>query len=168
MTEVETAVSSSIVVDAPVEHAFAVFTEDMGSWWPREHHMLQGQESHMVFEPKKDGRVYELGADGTTCEWSHVRVWEPPRRVVFTWEISPQWSIVSEQAKASEVEVRFTAEADGRTRVDVEHRHLDRHGEGWEGLRDAVGSPEGWPLELRAFSERLAALHEDEKAAKGA
>jgi uncharacterized protein YndB with AHSA1/START domain len=164
MTDVQTAVSSSIVVDAPIDRAFAVFTEDMGSWWPQEHRMLQAQESHMVFEPKQGGRAYEVGADGTECKWASVLVWEPPRRVVFTWEISPQWSLETDQAKASEVEVRFFTETDSRTRVDVEHRHLDRHGEGWESLRDAVGSPEGWPVELRSFAQRLA----ESSVAKGA
>lgn len=157
MTDVGTAVTVSTVVDASVARAFAVFTEDIGGWWPQEHHMLQGQESHMVLEPEVGGRIYERGADGSDCQWSHVLVWEPPNRVVFTWEISPQWSIETDRAKASEVEVRFTAEGEGRTRVDVEHRHLDRHGEGWEGLRDAIGSPGGWPLELRAFEQRLGA-----------
>ena len=115
MTDVQTAVSTSIVVDAPIERAFAVFTEDIGSWWPQEHHMLQGQESHMVLEPKEGGRIYEIGADGSDCKWSHVLVWEPPHRLVFTWELSPQWSLETDIAKASEVEVRFTAEDDGRT-----------------------------------------------------
>ena len=164
MTDVQTAVSSSIVVDAPIDRAFAVFTQDIGSWWPQEHHMLQGQESHMVFEPKVGGLIYELGADGSECKWSHVLVLEPPHRIVFTWEISPQWSLETDRAKASEVEVRFTAESDARTRVDVEHRHLDRHGEGWENLRDAVGSPGGWPVELGAFAHRL----EDERVGREA
>ena len=150
-----TAIHTQIVVDAPIERAFAVFTEDIGSWWPKEHHMLQGQESHMVLEPKKGGRIYEIAADGSECKWSHVSVWEPPERVVFTWELSPQWSVETDVARASEVEVRFTAEAAGRTRVDIDHHDLDRHGEGWEGLRDAIGSPQGWPLELGAFARLL-------------
>jgi uncharacterized protein YndB with AHSA1/START domain len=138
-----------------------VFTEDIGSWWPQEHHMLQGQESHMVLEPKEGGRIYEIGSDGSDCKWSHVLAWEPPHRLVFTWEISPQWSLEPDRAKASEVEVRFTAENAGRTRVDVEHRNLDHHGDGWENLRDAIGSPMGWPLELGAFARRV----ESEKVA---
>jgi uncharacterized protein YndB with AHSA1/START domain len=117
--------------------------------------MLQGQESHMVLEPKEGGRIYEIGSDGSDCKWSHVLAWEPPHRLVFTWEISPQWSLETDRAKASEVEVRFTAENAGRTRVDVEHRNLDRHGDGWENLRDAIGSPGGWPLELGAFARRV-------------
>ena len=111
----------------------------------------------MVLEPEVGGRIYETGADGSDCQWSHILVWEPPHRVVFTWEISPQWSLETDSAKASEVEVRFAAEDDRRTRVDVEHRNLDRHGEGWEGLRDAIASPGGWPLELHAFEQRLGA-----------
>ncbi len=157
MSDVQTTVSVSTVVDAPIERAFIVFTEDIGSWWPQEHHMLQGQESHMVMEPEVGGRIYEKGADGSDCQWSHVLVWEQPHRIVFSWEISPDWSLEPDRAKASEVEVRFTAEADGRTRLDVEHHNLDRHGEGWEGLRDAIASPGGWPLELYAFEQRLGA-----------
>jgi uncharacterized protein YndB with AHSA1/START domain len=164
MADVGTVVATSTVVDAPIERAFAVFTQDIASWWPQEHHILQGQESHMVLEPKVGGQIYEIGADGDDCKWSHVLVWEPPHRVVFTWELSPRWSIETDAAKASEVEVRFTAEDARRTRVDVEHRHLDRHGDGWEGLRDAVGSPEGWPLELRSFAQLVA----QEKVADGA
>lgn len=157
MPDAQTTVTTSIIVDAPIERAFSVFTEDIGSWWPREHHMLQGQESHMVLEPNVGGRIYELGADGSECRWSHVLAWEPPNRLVFTWEISPQWSLETDRAKASEVDVRFTAEGPGRTRVDVEHRHLDHHGDGWEGLRDAIASPGGWPLELHAFTQRIQA-----------
>jgi uncharacterized protein YndB with AHSA1/START domain len=155
MTDVQTAVRSSIVVDAPIDHAFTVYTEDMGSWWPKEHHILQAPLSHMVFEPKVGGHIYDVGTDGTECRWSRVLAYEPPHRVVFSWDISLQWQLETDPAKTSEVEVRFVPEGTGRTRVELEHRHLDRHGEGWEGMRDAVGSSGGWGIGLDNFAQRL-------------
>jgi uncharacterized protein YndB with AHSA1/START domain len=84
-----------------------------------------------------------------------VLAYEPPERLVFTWDISPHWQVESDPQRASEVEVRFIAETPQRTRVELEHRHLDRHGEGWEGLRAGVESAEGWPLYLRRFADLL-------------
>ena len=156
MTDVKTAVGTSIVVDAPVETAFAVFTEDMGSWWPQEHHLLQAPLAKMVFEPKVGGHIYDVATDGSECHWGRVLAYEPPQRLVFSWGVSVQWQLETDPANMSEVEVRFTAEDVGRTRVDVEHSHIDRHGEGWEAMRDAVDSDGGWPLGLRAFAQRIA------------
>ncbi len=164
MTDVQTAVRSSIVVDAPIDRAFAVFTEDMDSWWPPEHHIIEAPLARMVFEPKEGGHIYDVGTDGSECRWARVLAYDPPHRVTFTWDLSPQFTLETDPAKASEVDVRFVAEGAGRTRVDIEHRHLDRHGEGWEGLRDAVGSDGGWPIGLRAFAERL----DKERVAEGA
>jgi hypothetical protein len=86
-----------------------------------------------------------------------VLVYEPPNRFVISWDINTQWELQTDLEKTSEVEVRFAPEGEGRTRVELEHRNLDRHGEGWEGMRDSVGSPEGWPEGLRLFAERLRA-----------
>jgi len=156
MTESQTtAVTTSITVDAPVDVAFTVFTEDMASWWPPEHHILQNPLASMVFEPRAGGRVYDVGEDGTECQWARVLVHEPPHRVVFSWDISLQWQIESDPNRTSEVEVRFIPERSNRTRVELEHRHLDHHGDGWEGMRDAVGSPEGWAIGLQRFARHL-------------
>jgi uncharacterized protein YndB with AHSA1/START domain len=155
MTDTSTSVSTSITVDAPVELAFTVFTEDMASWWPAEHHVLQAPLASMVFEPRAGGRVYDVGEDGSECQWARVLVFEPPHRVVFSWDISLQWQVEQDPARASEVEVRFVAETPVRTRVELEHRHLDRHGDGWENLRDAVRSGGGWDLGLASFSRRM-------------
>jgi uncharacterized protein YndB with AHSA1/START domain len=155
MTDVPTAVGTSIFVDAPVEHAFAVFTGDMDSWWPKEHHILQAPLERMVFEPKAGGHIYDVGTDGSTCRWARVLAYEPPHRIVFSWDINLQWQIETDPAKTSEVEVRFVPEGAARTRVELEHRHLDRVGDGWEGMRDAVGSDVGWNVGLRAFAQRL-------------
>ncbi len=151
-----TTVSTSIVVEAPPEKAFSVFTDDMASWWPPEHHLLQAPLARMVFEPRAGGDVYDVGEDGSQCRWARVLAYDPPRRVVFTWDISPQWQIETDPARTSEVEVRFVPDGELRTWVELEHRHLDRHGEGWEGVRDAVRSSGGWNLGLGRLSDRLA------------
>jgi uncharacterized protein YndB with AHSA1/START domain len=151
-----TTVRSSIVVEAPIERAFSVFTEDFGSFKPREHNMLQVDIAETVFEPRVGGNLYDRGVDGSECRWARVLAYEPPERVVFSWDISPYWQIETDLDKTSEVEVRFIAETPERTRVELEHRNLDRHGDGWEGVREGVGGDEGWPLYLRRFSEVLA------------
>ena len=153
----ETSVQASIVVDAPIERAFDVFTAGIGTWFPPEYNLMQSEIVERVFEPREGGSVYDKGADGSECHWGRVLAYEPPDRVVFSWDISTQWQIESDPEKTSEVDVRFTSEGAERTRVDVEHRNLDRHGEGWEQTRDAVGGEGGWSGCLRAFAERLAA-----------
>jgi uncharacterized protein YndB with AHSA1/START domain len=153
----ETSVRTSIVVDAPIERAFSVFTDDIGSWWNPDHHILKAELAEMVFEPREGGHVYDRGVDGSECRWGRVLAYEPPSRVVFSWDINTQWQLETDLARTSEVEVRFVAEEANRTRVELDHRNLDRHGEGWEQMRDAVGSPEGWPEGLRGFASRLAA-----------
>ncbi len=152
----DTSVQSTITVDAPIERAFTVFTDGMGSWWPREHHILQVDVAEIVFEPRQGGRVYDRGVDGSECHWGRVLAYEPPTRVVFSWDISLQWQLEGDPRRTSDVEVRFVAEGPDRTRVELEHRNLDRHGAGWEQMRDVVGSPDGWGLGLRSFAARLA------------
>jgi len=151
----DTAVRTSIVVEAPPEKAFRVFTEDMGSWWDPDHHILEGELAEMVFEPREGGGIIDRGRDGSECRWARVLAYEPPHRVVISWDITTQWKVETDPEKTSEIEVRFVEEEPGRTRVELEHRHLDRHGEGWEGMRDAVGSPGGWPSGLQRFADRL-------------
>jgi len=150
-----TSVTASITVDATPAQAFETFTNDIGSWWPPEHHLLQGTLERMVFEPRVGGAVYDVATDGSTCRWASVLAYEPPSRVVFSWLVSLAWELESDAARASEVEVRFVPEGKGRTRVELEHRHLDRHGDGWEAMRDAVGSPDGWMKGLRRLAARL-------------
>jgi uncharacterized protein YndB with AHSA1/START domain len=151
----ESSVRTSIVVDAPIERAFSVFTDDIGSWWPPDHHILQGQLAEMVFEPRVGGHVYDRGTDGSECRWARVLAYEPPNRVVFSWDINLQWQIETDPGRTSEIEVRFVAEAPERTRVELEHRHLERHGDGWENMSRAVGSEGGWGRGLRALAARL-------------
>ena len=153
----ETSVRTSIVVNAPIERAFSVFTKDFGAFKPPEHHLLAVDRSETVFELREGGHVYDRGVDGSECHWARVLAYEPPNRVVISWDISPQWQIETDPEKTSEVHVRFVADGPDRTRVNLEHRYLDRHGDGWEPERDAVESDEGWPLYLRRFAGLLAA-----------
>jgi uncharacterized protein YndB with AHSA1/START domain len=138
-----TSIRHEIVVDAPIARAFSVFTGGMGSFKPPEHNMLGVEIAETVFEPRAGGSVYDRGVDGSECHWARVLAYEPPDRVVISWDINPQWQIETDLDKTSEVEVRFIAEAPERTRVELEHRNLDRHGDGWQAVRDGVDGPAG-------------------------
>ena len=151
-----TSVHSAIVVEAPIERAFQVFTQDFDQIKPREHNMLAVDIAETVFEPHAGGRIYDRGVDGSEYQWARVLEFEPPHRVLFSWDLNPQFQIESDPDKTSEVEVRFIAESGQRTRVELEHRNLDRHGHGWEGERDALGSEGGWPLYLQRYAALIA------------
>jgi uncharacterized protein YndB with AHSA1/START domain len=151
----QTSIRTEIVVEAPIERAFRVFSEGFDKIKPRDHNMLEVDIAESVFEPRAGGRVFDRGVDGTECQWARVIAYDPPERLVFTWDISPQWQIETDLARASEVEVRFVPETAERTRVELEHRHLDRHGEGWEGLRESVAGDQGWPLYLGRFADQI-------------
>ena len=152
----ETSVRTAVVVEAPIERAFHVFTEEFGSFRPPEHNLLQVEVAETVFEPRVGGHLYDRGVDGSECRWARVLAYEPPTRVVISWDISLAWQLEADPDRTSEVEITFVEEAPGRTRVLLEHRHLDRHGDGWEQMRDAVASPGGWPQGLERFAARIA------------
>jgi uncharacterized protein YndB with AHSA1/START domain len=154
-TQTQASVRTQVVVDAPIARAFSVFTEQFDRIKPREHNLLGVEIAETVFEPREGGRIFDRGVDGSECHWARVLAYEPPDRIVFSWDISPQWQIETDHAKTSEVEVRFVAETLERTRVELEHRNLDRHGEGWESERDGVASEGGWPLYLQRFAELI-------------
>lgn len=154
-----TAIRSSIVVQAPIERAFRVFTKDFGAFKPPEHNLLSVDIAETVFEPRVGGYLYDRGADGSECRWARVLAYEPPHRVVISWDISPHWQLETDHERTSEVEVRFTPDGPERTRVELEHRNLDRHGEGWQGLRDGVAGGEGWPLYLQRYADVIAGKH---------
>jgi uncharacterized protein YndB with AHSA1/START domain len=156
MTTAETTVRTSIVVEAPIERAFKVFTEDFGRFKPREHNLLGVEIAETIFEPRVGGHLFDRGVDGSECRWARVLAYEPPQRVVISWDIDARWQIETNPARTSEVEVRFVSETPERTRVELEHRHLDRHGDSWESVREGVGGGGGWPLYL----ERYAGLFE--------
>jgi len=148
-------VRTGIVVDAPIDRAFRVFTHNFDRIKPREHNMLEVEIAETVFETHVGGHIDDRGVDGSECRWARVLAYEPPNRVVFSWDISPQWQIEPDPEKTSEVEVRFISETPERTRVELEHRNLDRHGDGWQGERDGVGGEGGWPLYLQRFADLL-------------
>ena len=152
-----TRIRKQVVVEAPIARAFAVFTERLGDYKPAEHNLLQVPIAQTVFEPRVGGHIYDRGTDGSICRWARVLAYQPPARVVFSWDISPHWQLETDPAHSSEVEVRFTAETPHRTRVELEHRNIDRHGPDWQSLSDGVAGDEGWPLYL----ERYAALLTD-------
>lgn len=145
-------VRREIVVDAPRAKAFAVFTERFGDFKPPEHNLRGAPIAETVFEPRVGGHIYDRGTDGSECHWARVLVFEPPERVVFSWDIGPTWQLETDLENASEVEVRFVAESPERTRVELEHRKLDRHGPGWESVADGVGHDQGWPLYLQRYA----------------
>ncbi len=150
-----TSVTTAINVDAPIEHAFQVFTEGIGSWWNPTHHILEAELAEMVFEPYVGGHIIDRGTDGSECRWARVLAYDPPRMVCFSWDISLNWQLETDPAKASEIEVTFTPDGPARTRVVLTHRNLDRHGDGWQGMRAAV--QQGWSLEAFAAAANAAA-----------
>jgi uncharacterized protein YndB with AHSA1/START domain len=156
VAESPTTVRASVVVDAPIEHVFRVFTADMTSWWPRTHHIGAPPMVATILEPRVGGRWYELGDDDSTCEWGIVLAWDPPRHVAVSWHLDGDFRVDRTPGHASRVDVRFHAQADGATLVELEHSGLDRHGTGWERLRDGVSAPGGWSSILGRFAERAA------------
>lgn len=154
MTETSSAtVVRHVVVEAPIERAFGVFTERFGDFKPPEHNLMASPIAMTVFEAKVGGHIYDRAEDGTECRWARILAYEPPNRVVFSWDIGPTWQLEEDPANASEVEVRFVAEGPQRTRVELEHRQIDRHGPGWESVRDGVADDNGWPLYLERYVE---------------
>jgi uncharacterized protein YndB with AHSA1/START domain len=161
MTQAATSavVRKQIVVEAPIERAFGVFTERFGDFKPPEHNLLGADIAATVFEPRVGGHIYDRGVDGSECRWARILAYEPPHRVVFSWDIGPQWQIETDPENTSEVEVHFISETPQRTRVELEHRHLDRHGPGWQGVSQAVNGDAGWPLYLARYGELLSNAH---------
>jgi hypothetical protein len=144
-----TSVTTEIDVEASLDHAFRVFTDHMGTWWNPNHHILDGELAEMIFEPRVGGHIIDRATDGRECAWARVLAYDPPHSVCFSWDINLQWQLETDPSKTSEVEVTFTPDGPTRTHIVLTHRHLDRHGAGWESMREAVSS--GW--NLTAFAE---------------
>ncbi len=151
MTQAPTVVRKQVVVEATPDQAFKLFTERFGDFKPPEHNLLQAPYAETVFEPRVGGTIYDRAVDGSECHWARVLVYEPPARVVFSWDIGPQWQLEPDHENTSEVEVRFIAETPARTRVELEHRNIDRHGPGWPAITDGVDGDDGWPLYLARY-----------------
>lgn len=148
--EADGSVRHERVVDLPQPEAFALFA-DLDRFKPREHNMLDVPIEQTVMEQHPGGAIYDRGVDGTTCQWGRVVSFDPPDRLVFTWDIGPDWRVTSDLSHASEVEVTFTPDGDERTRVTLVHRHIDRHGKAWESLRAGLDAPDGWPIYLSRY-----------------
>lgn len=154
----DTTVRREVTVAADPAKAFALFTERFDDVKPREHTLLEVPLASTTLEPHVDGWIVDRGDDGSECRWARVLTFDPPHRLVFSWRIGPDWQLVADDANASEVEVTFTALATGGTRVVLEHRHLERHGPGWDTLPDALGNANGWPLYLQRFEALAGAV----------
>jgi len=145
------AVRKTVTVNAPIEHAFRVFTEQHGRWWPLDtHHIGKVTAATAVIEPYIGGRWYERGVDGTECVWGSVLAWEPPHRLVLAWQITADWRY--DLTLQTEVEVTFVAEGRGRTRLQLEHRYLDRYRDQAGMMRSIFDSEGGWTGILVRFA----------------
>jgi uncharacterized protein YndB with AHSA1/START domain len=151
------AVRQTINVAATPERAFKVFTEELASWWPKDYSIGETDMDDFVIEPAAGGRWYEVGVDGAECETGRVIAYEPPHRLVLAWHLDADFRFDPDPAHASEVEVRFVADGADRTRVELEHRHFERHGLGAEAVRGAVTTRGGWGLVLAAFMTQFEA-----------
>jgi uncharacterized protein YndB with AHSA1/START domain len=152
MTQTQSAVRLELVVDAPIERAFAVFTERFGDIKPAEHNLLAAPIAETVLEPRVGGHIVDTAMDGTECRWARILAYEPPHRLVFSWDINPRWQLETDPDLTSEVEVRFVADGPERTKVKLEHRNLDRHGTGWESMAEGIEGDQGWPLYLSRYA----------------
>jgi uncharacterized protein YndB with AHSA1/START domain len=148
-------VKRTLHVNVPIEYAFRVLAQKMGSWWPATHHIGKSPFTEVVVEPKAGGRWFERDAFGVECEWGRVLVWEPPKRLVLGWHLQTDWKVDLNPERGSEVAFEFIAEGSESTRIEFEHRHLERHGEGWEKLRDGVDG--GWVEVLGGYEKLLSA-----------
>ncbi len=150
-----TPVEVSTVVEVPIAEAFDVFTRDIESWWPAEHHILLAELAGMDDEPRVGGQIVDRSIDGTECRWANVLAYDPPNRLVISWDITLAWQVETGLARSSKVEVLFTSVGSHRTQVDLVHRHIERHGDGWEHIHSAVGSDEGWLIGIERFARRI-------------
>ncbi len=155
MTEqtTEQTVRRTVTVAVPVQRAFTVFTERFTTWWPETHHIAPVDMAEAVIEPREGGRWYERGVDGSECDWGRVLAWEPPTRLVLSWHLDGEWKFDPDLAKASEVEVRFISEGPATTRVELEHRHFERHGATADSLRTSVSADGGWGTILEGYAK---------------
>jgi uncharacterized protein YndB with AHSA1/START domain len=149
LTITPAAVRRSILVQATPARAFELFTIGMGRWWPANHTIGKSPQAAVVMEPRVGGRWYERGADGSECDWGRVLAWEPPGRVLLAWQLDGTW--LYDPAFVTELEIRFVAEGEG-TRVELEHRNLERFGEQMAKVRASIDSDEGWPGLLARYA----------------
>ena len=149
----QTTFSTVVMVQTPRDRAFKLFTEGFDRWWPRSHHIGTAEMAEAILEPRENGRWYERGVDGSECEWGRVLAWEPPGHVALSWHLNAAFQYEPDPAQASRVDVRFTDQGDGATRVELVHSGLDRHGPDWPQLRNAISAEGGWPSLLGLYAD---------------
>lgn len=150
-TVIPAPVRKSVRVEAPPQRAFEVFTAGIGRWWPKTHHIGASDLDKHVIEPRRGGRWFERGVDGAECEVGKVLVWDPPSRLVLSWQVNPDWKFDADLI--TEVEVRFLLDGPNATRVELEHRNLERFGSRADAFRQQIDSPEGWGGLLQLFAQ---------------
>jgi uncharacterized protein YndB with AHSA1/START domain len=146
-------VRKQLVVKASQSRAFTVFTAEMSRWWPATHSILKSPLKECIVEPRVGGRWYTVGEDGSSCQTGYVIAWQPPEALVLAWQINAEWQFDPELL--TEVEVRFIAEGADTTRIELEHRYLERMGAKAAEARNAVDSPGGWGAILEPFKRRV-------------
>jgi uncharacterized protein YndB with AHSA1/START domain len=147
----QASVRTTVEVSASPERAFEVFTSGIDSWWTRAHHVQSGVLKEIGVDPRVGGRMWQENDSGEVCTWGMVLTWDPPRVFAFSWLIGSDWGVPAPDARGSRVTVTFTPTSTG-THVELVHDGLDAHGDGWQALRDGVGSDGGWPAGLRQFA----------------
>lgn len=148
-------ITGTVTIGVPADQAFRVFTSSIDTWWPHQFHIGQADVAEVILEPREGGRWYERGVDDTECDWGRVLTWQPPHRLVFTWQINGAWQFDPDPDHASEIEVQFTADGPDQTTVEVEHRYFDRLESG-QAIHDAIHGGGGWALLLDGFTKTVA------------
>ena len=143
-------VRRSVEVKVSQKRAFEVFTGSIAAWWPRSHHIGPAEIKSITIEPREGGRWYETGMDGVESEWGKVLVWDPHGRLVLAWQITADFK--PDPNLITEVELLFTPIGERETRVDLEHRNLERFGDKAEQMSTQVGSPGGWSKILADYA----------------
>jgi len=154
-TKTKNEVQVEITVNASAEKAFRVFTERCNDWWPPDYKLGESERINIVMEPRVGGRWYELGSNGIECDWGKVQVWEPPYHLVVSWQIGVGFVPNQDPEKASRVDVRFIEDRPNKTRIRLIHSRFEKHGKGWEQMRDSIAGDAGWPGLLKNFSNMV-------------
>ncbi len=152
-------VRKTVTAEAPQHIAWRTFTEQMGKWWPLAMYKIGAANAvDVIIEPRSGGRWYELGDDGSSCDWGRVIAWEPVSRLVLTWDIAADWQYDAELG--TEIEVNFVAEGETRTRIEFEHRKLDRYGDRRDEMRTIFDETGDWGRILAGFAQSAAEASE--------
>ncbi|HET8865757.1 MAG TPA: SRPBCC family protein [Gracilimonas sp.] len=152
-----TEVRVEMMVKASVEKTFRTFTKRCHDWWPKEYKLAKAERRDIVMESHVGGRWYETATDGSECLWGEILVWDPPHYLAFSWQIKPDFTPEPHPEKSSRVEIRFRENGPESTIITLVHSDFERHGEGWEDMRDSVANEGGWQEILTQFSN-IAAL----------